>query len=216
MSQPKKVAWLLIFISIFIQNVNAQVHQKIKALNINNDSQITIDGDLNEEIWRETELATGFIQSIPYDRIPASEKTEIRVLYSEKFFYIGARAYDSQPDSIIANLFRRDGNEPSDWIYVNIDSYNDNRTAFTFAVNPVGVQKDIMYYDDYREDILWDAVWDVKTKILNDGWVAEFKIPISQLRFTSSTDPQNWGINFQRRIARKGEISFWSRSPREE
>ncbi len=207
---------LILLISLFAsQHLLAQKTNIINPPKITDD-EINLDGILDEEIWRETELATEFIQSMPYDGIPASEKTEIRVLYSEKFFYVGARAYDSQPDSIIANLFRRDGNEPSDWIYVNIDSYNDNRTAFTFAVNPVGVQKDILYYDDYREDILWDAVWDVKTKILNDGWVAEFKIPISQLRFTSSKAPQNWGINFQRRIARKGEISFWSRSPREE
>lgn len=73
-----------------------------------------------------------------------------------------------------------------------------------------------MYFDDTGEDILWDAVWEVKTKINDDGWTAEFKIPLSQLRYTSRNDIQDWGINFQRRIGRRAEISFWARTPREE
>lgn len=199
-----------------VQDLSAQNDYTITATKLDDDSRITIDGTLNEDIWQSTEFATGFTQSVPYDGLPATEKTEIRIVYSNKFIYVGAKAYDSQPDSIMANLFRRDGEESSDWVYVNIDSYNDNRTAFTFASNPLGVQKDIMYFDDTGEDILWDAVWEVKTKINDDGWTAEFKIPLSQLRYTSRNDIQDWGINFQRRIARRAEISFWARTPREE
>ncbi|GAB5408469.1 MAG: hypothetical protein BalsKO_08340 [Balneolaceae bacterium] len=98
------------------------------------------------------------------------------------------------PDSIAATLFRRDGNEFSDWFFVSIDSYNDNRTAFTFGVNPRGVQKDILFFNDTEEDILWDAVWDSETSINRDGWIAEFRIPLSQLRFTSSNSEQSWAL----------------------
>lgn len=216
MVNAKKVVGLSVIILCFVQQVLAQNKPTITATKITNNEYILVDGYLTEEIWFKTEVATNFTQSTPSDGKPASEKTDIRVLYSEDYLYVGAIAYDSSPDSIMTNLFRRDGSESSDWIYVNIDSYNDDRTAFTFAANPLGIQKDIMYYDDTSEDVLWDAIWEAKTKILDNGWSVEFKIPFSQLRFTSNTDVQNWGINFQRRIARKAEISFWARTPRQE
>jgi len=216
MSQISRVIGLFVVIICSFQYVQAQNNYTIQANRITVDSEINIDGKLDEDTWNSAEVVSGFTQSTPFDGMPASEKTEIKILYSDKYIYIGAKAYDSQPDSIMANLFRRDGSDASDWVYVNIDSYNDDRTAFTFATNPLGVQKDIKYFDDTQEDVLWDAVWEVQTKIVDNGWIAEFRIPLSQLRFTSSSDEQNWGINFQRRIARKGEISFWARTPREE
>lgn len=190
--------------------------KRIEAIKVSDKDEIKIDGLLDEPVWQKAPIATDFIQSTPIDGVSASEKTEVRVLYSNKYLYVGFMAYDSSPDSITASLFRRDSDEASDWVYVNIDSYNDDRTAFTFAANPLGVQKDIMYYDDTQEDVLWDAVWEVESRIVENGWMAEFKIPLSQLRFTSSNSIQNWGINFQRRIARRAEISFWSRTPRQE
>ena len=93
---------------------------------------------------------------------------------------------------------------------------NLNFDAFTFAVNPLGVQKDIMYFDDVYEDILWDAVWDAKSTIVENGWVTEVRIPLSQLRYDASSEVQEWGLNFQRRIARKNEISFWNRTEQNE
>jgi len=207
---------VILVVGVFTKDIRAQNQYSISATRVFSDSEIAIDGKLTEPIWRSSEIATNFTQSVPYDGLAASERTEIRIVYSNKYMYVGAKAYDSSPDSIMANLFRRDGSDASDWVYVNIDSYNDDRTAFTFAVNPLGVQKDIMYFDDMQEDVLWDAVWEVSTSIVEDGWIAEFRIPLSQLRFTSSSTEQNWGINFQRRIARRGEISFWARTPREE
>ncbi|HCT51367.1 MAG TPA: hypothetical protein DF712_02805, partial [Balneola sp.] len=119
-------------------------------------------------------------------------------------------SYDNAPDSVIASLFRRDGNETSDWVYVSLDSYNDKRTAFTFAVNPRGVQKDILYFDDRGEDVLWDAVWEAEAKMVQGGWSVEMRIPMSQLRFSSKDDIKSWGVNFQRRIARHQEFNFWA------
>ncbi len=211
---------LRVFVLVIVYLVSTSHQLKaqsiLEAIRISEESEITVDGSLSEDVWQRAEIATGFTQSAPFDGAPATEKTEVQVVYTDKYLFVGAMAYDSNPDSIMATLFRRDGDESSDWLYVNIDSYNDDLTAFTFAINPLGVQKDIMYFDDSQEDILWDAVWEAKTKILENGWSAEFKIPLSQLRFTSNNEIQNWGINFQRRIARRAEISFWSRTPREE
>lgn len=195
---------------------NQQVNKTLDAVRLASDSDIIIDGTLDEEGWKRAPKGSGFTQSQPYDGLPASEKTEVTVLYTDKYLFVGIMAYDSSPDSITASLFRRDGSEASDWVYVNIDSYNDNRTAFTFAANPLGVQKDIMYFNDTQEDVLWDAVWEVESRITENGWAAEFRIPLTQLRFSAGNDIQKWGINFQRRIARRGEISFWARTPREE
>lgn len=195
----------------------AQFSKKtIKAERITSDSDIQINGVLDENVWSSARIASDFVQNFPNDGGKPSERTEVKVLYSDKYLYVGAIAYDSSPDSIAATLFRRDGDEFSDWFFVSIDSYNDNRTAFTFGVNPRGVQKDILFFNDVEEDILWDAVWDSETSINNKGWIAEFRIPLSQLRFTSSTNEQTWGINFERQIARHDEFNYWARVPREE
>lgn len=182
----------------------------MSALRLPNDIAINLDGFLDEEIWQQAPVATSFTQRFPDNGRSATERTEVKLLYTDSAIYVGFTAYDSSPDSIMAPLFRRDGNQPSDWVYVSFDSYNDSRTAFAFAVNPRGVQKDVLYYDDSSEDILWDAVWEAQTQILENGWSAEIRIPLSQLRFSSVNGEQSWGVNFQRRVARKGEISFWA------
>ncbi|MDX1545947.1 MAG: DUF5916 domain-containing protein, partial [Rhodothermales bacterium] len=124
-----------------------------------------------------------------------------------------ARLYDTAPDSVAGRLFRRDGNDYSDWFYVHIDSYFDRRTGFSFAVNPRGVRKDFLIFDDSQEDLSWDPVWSAAARMDDEGWTVEMRIPLSQLRYSESDGPQTWGINFQRRIARHGEIAFWSPLP---
>lgn len=185
----------------------------IQALRLRNESTFTFDGKLDDRIWRSAPTATGFTQREPHDGKPATEKTEAHIAYDDQYLFVGIKAYDSSKDSIAATLFRRDGSAYSDWVYVNIDSYNDNRTSFNFAVNPRGIRKDILTYNDTNEDIRWDAVWEAKTDIQDDGWSVEMKIPLSQIRFNTNHSVQTWGINFQRRIARKNEISFWSPTP---
>lgn len=187
----------------------------IQAFKLDTKSAIKLDGKLDETIWQRASVATGFTQRTPDDGDPATEKTEAQIIYTDDAIYVGIKAYDSAMDSVAATLFRKDGSAYSDWVYVNIDSYNDNRTSFSFAVNPKGVRKDILTYDDSNEDIRWDAVWEAKTQIQDDGWTAEMRIPLSQLRFSTKESVQDWGINFQRRIARKEEISFWSPTPQD-
>ncbi|MBI4430046.1 MAG: carbohydrate binding family 9 domain-containing protein [Ignavibacteriales bacterium] len=175
-------------------------------------ASVTIDGIIDEEAWQRTSAANNFVQMRPNEGSPATQATDVRVLYDNDALYVAARMYDN-PDSIIGELFRRDGDVLSDWFYVQIDSYFDRRTAFSFAVNPAGVKKDILISNDTQEDISWDAVWESSVGRDEKGWTAEFRIPFSQLRFSESAGELTWGVNFQRRIARNGEYSFWSPVP---
>ncbi len=161
-------------------NVSSET-RSLRAVRATSDDPIELDGKLDEEIWQQVPIATDFTQRFPDDGRPATEKTEARILYTEDALYIGARAYDSSIDSMAATLFRRDGTGYSDWFYVTIDSYNDNRTGFSFAVNPKGVRKDILLYDDNDEDLRWDAVWEAATSIDDEGWTVEMRIPLSSV-----------------------------------
>ncbi len=180
------------------------------AVRIQNGNAIKMDGFLDDAVWQKAPVATGFTQRSPIDGGVPTQRTEARIIYTDTEIYVGIMAYDSAPDSAIASLFRRDGDQSSDWVYVSFDSYDDKRTAFTFAVNPRSVQKDLLYFDDTDEDVLWDAVWDAEAKLLDNGWSVEMRIPLSQLRFSSRNDNHTWGVNFQRRIARNNETNFWS------
>ncbi|MDR8390528.1 carbohydrate binding family 9 domain-containing protein [Aliifodinibius sp. S!AR15-10] len=193
------------------------VNYTLQTTKLDSEGLINLDGKLDEAMWQQVEVATDFTQRTPNDGEPATEKTEARIIYTADAIIVGARAYDSAMDSAAATLFRKDGSAYSDWFYVTIDSYNDNRTGFSFAVNPKGVRKDILLYDDDNEDLRWDAVWEAATSMDEKGWTVEMRIPLSQLRFSSNSDQieTEWGINFQRRIARKEEISFWAPTPQE-
>ena len=173
--------------------------------------EIRMDGRLDEPVWEQAPNATDFTQNRPDPGTPATERTEVRVLYADEAIYVGARLYDN-PDSIAAQLARRDGiGAYSDWIFVLLDSYNDYRTAFNFGVNPRGVKVDLLLTDDSRQDFSWDAVWEAATQIDSAGWTAEFRIPLSQLRY--NPEQTVWGVNFQRLIARKNESALWSPTP---
>lgn len=186
------------------------------AVRITETSLINLDGRMDEKVWNSAPVATGFTQRFPVDGGAPSQRTEARILYTNTHIIVGIMAYESNIDSLNGPLFRRDGSQNSDWVYVSFDSYNDKRTAFTFAVNPRGVQKDILYYDDTGEDVLWDAVWEAEAEINNEGWSVEMKIPLSQLRFSSKRAVQTWGINFQRRIASNNEIDYWAPTSQKE
>ncbi len=167
-----------------------------------------LDGRLDEAAWARAELISDFTQRDPEEGAAASERTEARVLYDDGAIYIGIRAYDSEPQAIVGQLTRRDQFSPSDWLIVSIDSYRDRRTAFRFAVNPAGVERDVYLFDDTDEDDSWNAVWDVATSVDDEGWVAEFRIPFSQLRFSEASQ-QVWGFNIERIIQRKNETVQW-------
>ena len=170
---------------------------------------VELDGRLDEPAWDAAETATGFVQLRPTAGAAASEPTTARVLYDGRALYVGMRMADAQPERIDARLGRRDDYLETDWAWVMIDSYADERTGFMFRVNPAGVQADRILFDDVNGDGSWDAVWDVATSRDEGGWTAEFRIPLSQLRF-GQAEVQSWGINFQRDHFRTGERSYWA------
>jgi len=177
------------------------------------DAPPRIDGRLDDAAWAAVPAEGNFVMQWPKDRAPATERTEARVLYDRDALYVGIRLYDSRPDSIAAQLARRDvSGIYSDWVHVIIDSYHDRRTGFRFTVNPKGVQKDVRHFDDRNEDVNWDAVWDVATTIDSLGWTAEYRIPLSQLRYgaANASGSRVWGIQIARDIARYQERDNWA------
>jgi hypothetical protein len=174
------------------------------------DGDIRLDGVLDEAAWQDAAVGGDFVQREPDSGSPASERTEVRVLYSPHAVYIGVRAHDSAPERIRGELARRDQTTQADEIAVYLDTYHDRRTAFMFAVNPRGAIRDVAYSGDaeYMADASWDPVWQVRTRVDSLGWTAEFRIPLTQLRF----DVRNgtWGLQVHRRIHRNAELAYWA------
>jgi hypothetical protein len=172
---------------------------------------IKLDGKLDDPDWATADIATDFVQRYPAPGKPATLRTEVRILYDANAVYVGARMYDTSPDSIAAPLGRRDpGDMSSDWFDVIFDSHHDHLTGYRFAVNPAGTKLDVYHFNDGSDDTSWDPVWDVATRIDSLGWTAEYRIPLSQLRFHGSTGEQVWGLQFYRAVARRGEWTFWA------
>jgi hypothetical protein len=176
-------------------------------------SAIRLDGDLSDPAWRDAGVISEFVQREPAEGAPPSYRTEARVVFDEAALYIGVRAFDGDPDRILAFLTRRDSDSASDWIGVLIDSSHDRRTAYAFMVNPAGVKRDKYYFNDTNDDDSWDAVWDVAVQRTPDGWSAEFRIPYSQLRFSSGEDT-TLGFALAREVGRLRETSTWPLLPR--
>ncbi len=167
-----------------------------------------IDGRPDDAIWATAQVIEGFRVFDPIEDGEPRFQTQARVAYDERFIYVIVRAFDPHPDSIKALLARRDERTSSDEIKVLIDSYHDKRSGFQFAVNPAGVKRDIAIFNDSNEDISWDAVWDASARIDSLGWVAEFRIPLSQLRY-SRADQHTFGLAITRDIARHNERHSW-------
>lgn len=176
---------------------------------------IHIDGKLDDPAWRRATFRSDLVQRQPYDGISVSETTRFTVLYDEKYLYVGIYAYDSEVDKIRSILTRRDEDSPSDWVYVGFDSYNDNRTGFGFGLNPAGVKSDMRWFNDDGQDQNWDALWEGKTSVEGDGWSAEFKIPLRELRF-SDANSHTFGLQIYRNISRLGEEDWWAYWPQNE
>jgi len=169
-----------------------------------------VDGRLDDPVWAQARPVSRFTQQSPDDGQAATESTEVRLAYDDEAVYVAARMYDSDPDRITARLGRRDGSTQSDAFEVDFDSYHDHRTTFAFMVNPLGVKTDAVYSNDNSYgDTSWDPVWDVATRRDSIGWTAEFRVPLSQLRFPNSA-AQVWGVNFVRYVHRKQEYSLWA------
>lgn len=167
-----------------------------------------LDGKENDAVWRQAPAMTDFRQFDPGENLPPTFRTEAKVAYDDRNLYVFVRAFDPHPDSISSLLSRRDVKTASDQLKIIIDAYKDRRSGVEMAVNPAGVKRDFAIYGDAIEDVTWDGVWDAATRIDSTGWVAEFRVPLSQLRFTAK-DVQEFGFGVWRDIARLNERDAW-------
>ncbi len=170
--------------------------------------QISIDGELTEEDWTTGTWEGGFVQNRPYENNQPSQKTEFKLVFDNDYVYVAIKAWDTAPDSIVKRLSRRDKLE-GDNVGIVLDSYHDLRTGFSLSVSASGVKSDFIYSNDGTiEDPTWDPIWFTKTKIYPWGWAAEFKIPITQLRFEKNSNTI-WGFEVFRQIYRHAEMDLW-------
>ena len=188
-----------------------------------------IDGNIiGEKLWDKVPVIENLRQIKPDYGLPASEKTSIRVAYTNKNFYVAVVCYDKAPDKIVISDSRRDAdlNDEDSFLFI-LDTYNDQQNGFLFGTNASGMEYDAQInnegegnFSSNRQqggviggtNINWDASWEVKTESGDYGWSAEFSIPLRSIRFNSGTD-KIWGINFQRNISKRSETAYWANLP---
>ena len=189
----------------------------------------TINGVLDEREWQQATPLFNFVQAEPFEGQPATEKTEVRILYDDKNIYVGVVCYYKDASQIITTDTRRDFNiDDMDSFLIIFDTYHDRQNGFVFGTNAVGSQYDaqIRNEGETQSNVLftgasgatsgsgggvnlnWDASWEVKARISEIGWTAEFAIPLRTLRF--GPPPQVWGLNFTRNIRHNREQVYWS------
>lgn len=201
---------LLIFCLLFAGAASAQapgVSGVVRPVRV--DEPPRIDGLLDEPLWAEIEPITDFRQWEPDNGAPATERTEVRICYDDRYLYIGVRAYDSEPDKIIARAFERDrGIDQDDSIFISIDSLNDNRNAVGFGTNVLGTKSDLEFSEDRTINMAWDAIWYTAGNVDELGYTLEFAIPFFALRFRPQ-DEVEMGVYLERYIRRKNELANW-------
>jgi len=215
----KKILFNCLFLFSFLTSQN--VTSAVKAT-----SNPLIDGDvLNDLAWNDVPAVTTFIQKTPDEGTSVSENTVVKVMYSDKIFYVSVVCYDSKPNEIVISDTRRDSplNNSDSFSFI-IDTFQDYQTGYLFGTNPAGIEYDAQITGGGEGgsmmrrfsmgtgggfNVNWDAVWEVKSQRGDFGWSAEFAIPFKTLRYEKDKD-QSWGINFERVIARKKEEAHWS------
>jgi len=202
-----KKALLPLFLFSFLINIHAQ--DSTKTLNaLRTASAPKIDGLLDDDVWKNAEVASDFIQRDPIEGAKPSQKTEVKIVYDDYAIYVGAMMYDTAPDSILHELGNRDDDElNADFFLFVIDPYNTRQDAYFLGVYASGVQT-----DSRESDWTYNAVWQSAVKIIDKGWSVEMKIPYSAIRFPS-TKEQKWGLQFTRDIPRNRETEHWSLEP---
>jgi len=191
--------------------------RSVKATYIGN-TEIILDGRLEEKIWKKTPFATGFKQRQPDEGSDATEKTEVYFLYDDEALYVGGRMYSDDPSKIQAQVSRRDNSGNSQRLIISLDTFLDRRTARNFSVTASGVRVDYFQPEDRifsSRDFTFDPVWTANSNIDSLGWTAEMRIPFSQLRF-NDREEQVWGLNINRFIPHKNEDVFWELVPQDE
>ena len=205
------LAIFLLFISISLYSQPSETYKKsLEAIKIN-PGMITLDGKLDESFWSNITGIEDFLMQEPIEGGEPSEKTVIKVAYDEKFLYIGAVLYDSNPEGIKSFKMRKDSPlNTDDRFMLILDTYLDGRNAYFFEINPKGLMGDglLTIGQGLSLNKNWDGIWRPWTHIGDFGWSTEIRIPFHTLNFDPKTS--TWGINFQRTVRRKNEEILWS------
>ena len=168
-----------------------------------------IDGLLNDEVWSTVEPITDFIQQEPEVGITPVEKAEVRICYDSRFLYIGIRAYDSEPEKVLARIFERDGPvHRDDSFAIMIDSLRDRRTAFVFLTNSLGTQTDGQITAGKVRNDNWNTIWYSKGNVDSEGFTIEVAIPFFVLRFKEQEEV-SMGLLISRNIPRRSAWAYW-------
>ncbi|GAA4273916.1 DUF5916 domain-containing protein [Aquimarina gracilis] len=174
----------------------------------------TIDGIIDEASWNLVEWTGDFVENEPDENTPPSQQTKFKIVYDQKYLYVAYRCYDNEPNKIEKRLSRRDG-FAGDWVEINLDTYHDKRTGFSFTITAAGVKGDeFISRNGNNWDGSWNPIWYTATNIDDEGWTAEVKIPLSQVKFGKSKE-QIWGLQVNRRFFRNEERSVWQRIPQD-
>ncbi|MEO0507418.1 MAG: DUF5916 domain-containing protein [Bacteroidota bacterium] len=179
---------------------------------LGNTLQPKIDGILDDVAWSLVEWSGNYVEYSPDENTSPSYPSKLKILYDDKNLFVAFRCYDDEPDAIVNRLSRRDGFD-GDWVEINVGSLGDLRTAYSFTISVSGVQgEEYITNDGQNWDNTWNPIWYAKTNIDEEGWTAEVRIPLSQIRF-GKAEEQVWGIQSTRRFFRKEERSVWQRIP---
>jgi hypothetical protein len=183
-----------------------------------------VDGYLDDPVWGKAQVIDAFVQQEPLEGSPATERTEVRILYDQERIYFGIRAFDSEPDRVVATEMRRNADRilQEDNVQIILDTFQDSRSGYMFVTTPLGARLEQQVFEEgeggrggvasnVNRD--WDGVWEVEARRTEDGWTAEIGIPFATLRFPGE-EIQSWGFNIMRNIARKNEQVFWAPIPR--
>jgi hypothetical protein len=188
--------------SLFASDAENSSAGKIPLVIPRINSEIKIDGYLNEEAWSQAAQINANIEVEPGENIPAPVKTEVLIVYDNSNIYVAFKAFDPDPSQIRANLCGRDNIWDDDWVLILFDTFNDERRCYDFGCNPLGIQADIIESVSGGGDS-WDAIWESDGRITEEGYTVEMAIPFSSLKFPRSEGEQIWGFDAVRSYPRK-------------
>ena len=212
-----------LFLLLFMMNVwsnliarsitKKEIPQKVYTTKAIKNSPPVIDGKGDDPAWQQVEWAGDFIQREPHENAAPTQKTAFKILYDNNNIYVLIRAYDTEADKIVTRMARRD-DQQGDFVTIFFDSYYDKLSAFSFTVSAAGVKTDAIMSNDGNNDYTWDPVWYAKTSIDREGWTAEMRIPLDQLRFSGQKE-HVWGLEVARQLSRIQESSVWKQVPKD-
>ena len=219
-----RIILLVAFIFLAVEAFAQTVRPEVRAYRLAEEEVIVIDGAPTEGVWQKAQPATNFLQRDPDNGAPATEKTEVRVVFDRDRLILGIICHDSEPGRLLGNQMQRDQSfEADDRFMFSIDPFFDGRTGYFFEINPSGAMGDGLIsgptgggFGGFGGEMekSWDGIWLARVRRTPGGWTAEVEIPFKTLNFNPNTD--TWGANFQRTVRRKNEESLWTGWMRDE